>query len=62
MLPANKLSELKSLSTELKDEVQKHHNLDPNNIDDVVNAQLFGLLASILDTIAKIEKNNNTIL
>lgn len=59
MLPAKKLSKLKELASDLKDEIEKHHQADPGNIDDYPNGQLFGLLDAIENQIVKIEKNNN---
>lgn len=62
MLSANKLTLLKKLSNDLKEEIQKHHDNDPGNIDDFVNGQLYGVLDAALNQISQIEKNNNVKL
>lgn len=62
MLPANKLTELKNISIDLKHEIQQHHNEDPGNVDDYINGQLLWILQSALFVIEQIEKKNNVEL
>lgn len=59
MLRVKDLKELKTLATQLKNEIQAHHDADPDNVDDTVNQLLFGILHSAENCIKIIEENNN---
>jgi len=62
MITKKKLHDLKVLIIEIKNEIQEHHNNDPQNPDDFLNGQLYGLLEATRVQIEEIGKNNQTTI